>query len=340
MKFGFVIPHAVERGARDPYRRIYDYVERAEALGFDFGAVGHHRFTPQLAFGEPSAPLTMLAAILARTTRLKVCTSILLLPTYHPLDIAEQVATLDELSNGRVIFGIGAGYRSYEFDAVGIDFKTRMSRMEEMVAVLRQAWSGAPVSFHGRHFQIDNVEVGPRPQQQRVPIWVGTGTPAGIDRTARIADGWLAGFPTPLSMLEPAVRDYRAAAAAAKQPATVCLMRDFHIAPDRARVDPQWQQRSIGIYRSYYEAGSQMKIDDTVLRAIKGEAVSLDEYVPGRAVAGSPADCIREIERCRDMTGCEYMLLTPVGVPDYEQQFDELALFAREVMPMFADQAT
>jgi probable F420-dependent oxidoreductase len=336
MKFGFVIPHNVDRSARDPYHRIHDYVARAEALGFDFGTVGHHRFTPQLAFNEPSAPLTMLAAILARTQRIKVCTSILLLPTYHPLDIAEQVATLDEMSNGRVIFGIGAGYRPYEFDAVGIDFKTRMSRMEEMVAILRQAWHQPSVNFKGRHFSIDGVEVSPHPIQDRLPIWVGASSPNGIARAARIADGWIAGFPTPLPILEPVVREYRANARMAGQPATLCLMRDFHIAPSRERMDPLWFERSIGIYRGYIKAGSKMKIDDTVMRAVRGEPVSLDEYLPGRAVAGSPEDCIREIERCQAMTGCEYMLLTPVGVPDHAQQLEQLELFAREVMPRFA----
>ncbi|MET0379150.1 MAG: LLM class flavin-dependent oxidoreductase [Spongiibacteraceae bacterium] len=337
MKFGFVIPHVIDRGARNPFHRIHRHVAAVEAMGFEFGTLGHHRFTPQLAFGEPSAPLTTLAAILARTERVKVCTSILLLPTYHPLDIAEQIGTLDEMSNGRVILGIGAGYRPYEFAAVGIDFKTRMSRMEEMIAVLRQAWTGNPVNFHGRHFQIDNVTVSPRPQQNHLPIWIGASAPNGIDRAAIMSDGWIAGFPTPLPILEPIARDFRAKAAAAGQQGTVCLMRDFHIAASRDRLDPEWMQRSIGVYRNYLNAGSKMKIDDTVMRAVNGENISFDEYIPGRAVAGTPEDCIREIERCRTMTGCEYMLLTPVGVPDVEQQLRELELFSREVMPHFSD---
>ncbi len=339
MKFGVTIPRSLmDVGSHDPYGRIYDHVREAEDLGFEFAAIGQHRFSPELAFGEPSAPFVMLAAILARTRRIKMCTSIVLLATYHPLDVAEQVNTLAQLSGGRFICGVGLGYRAYEFEAVEIDFKRRAGRFDEGLQVLDRALTGEKFSFEGKHFHIRDVQVTPPPPPgKRTPVWMGANSEVGIARAANRTDGWIVGFPEFIDDLAPRAALYRSLAAEAGRPSTLCLMRDFHIAETREAMDPEWLPRSIAVNQRYQKAGSSARRDPVSLRLLAGEAVGLDEFVPGRAIAGDPDDCIREIARCRDLTGCEYMMLVPVGVPSPEQQMRELRLFSKVVMPAFAD---
>lgn len=107
MKFGIPIPKPDPRFGADAYRRMYEVCALAEEYGFDFGCVSNHRFSTTAL--DPSAPFVVMAALAARTTKLQFLTTIFLLPLYHPLDVAEQVATVDGLSGGRVTLGIGVG---------------------------------------------------------------------------------------------------------------------------------------------------------------------------------------------------------------------------------------
>ncbi|MBV9508798.1 MAG: LLM class flavin-dependent oxidoreductase, partial [Caulobacteraceae bacterium] len=186
MKFGVTIPTSlIDPKAASPYAKVYDYLREVEDLGYEFAAVGHHRFNPELAFGEPSAPFVTFAALLARTSRLKMVSSIVLVATYHPLEVAEQVNTLAELSGGRFILGSGMGYRAYEFEAVGLDFSQRVSRYGEALQVIERALEGQPFSFTGKHFNFTDVQVTPQPYGgRRTPIWLGASQPPGIKRAA------------------------------------------------------------------------------------------------------------------------------------------------------------
>jgi alkanesulfonate monooxygenase SsuD/methylene tetrahydromethanopterin reductase-like flavin-dependent oxidoreductase (luciferase family) len=107
--------------------------------------LGQHRFTPSGV--DPSSSLTVLAALAATTTTLRLATNILILGLYHPVDIAEQAATIDEMSGRRLILGVGLGYHPYEFQQIGLDYTQRVSRLEEGVEVLRSCWAKAPASL-------------------------------------------------------------------------------------------------------------------------------------------------------------------------------------------------
>src|SRR5690606_35440812 len=125
MKFGIMISRSMmDRTSSDPYAKMFNYINEMEDLGYDLGWCGHHRFSSSTAFGgdtatEPSAPLVMLSALLARTTSMKMCTNIMLLPAHHPVEIAEEINTLNEMSNNRFILGAGIGYKPDEFEHVG-----------------------------------------------------------------------------------------------------------------------------------------------------------------------------------------------------------------------------
>lgn len=344
MKFGFNISRKMlDLNARDPYRRLYDFLNEMEDLGYDIAYVGHHRFADRTAMGgdvasEPSSPLVMLAALFARTQRIKLCTNVMLVPALHPLELAEQINTINELSSNRFILGGGIGYKRDEFENVGWPFKTRARRFEECIAILRMALEGREVSFHGEHFDIDSCRVVPAPLPGREPmsIWIGAVSEPAMLRAGRIGDGWLISFAEHLQELVAKVARYKEVAVEHGRPSTVCLMRDLHIAPTKARIDAQWLPNVVKVWRDYASLGAVADRDETASQALFGDReMTLEEFTPNRAIVGTPDDCARELERVRDLINPEYLLFTPTGIPDAEQQMEELRLFGREVLPHF-----
>ena len=315
-----------------------------EDLGYDLAWCGQHRFSGKTAFGgdeatEPSAPLAMLAPLMARTRTMEFATNIMLVPAHHPLELAEQINTLQEMSGNRFILGAGIGYKPDEFENVGWGFKTRAKRMEECIAILRLALTGERFSFEGQHFRYDNVMITPPPLAgPSTRIWIGAVSEPAMQRAARIADGWEASFADHMLDLSDKVKRYRAMAAEHGRPATLALMRDVHIAPSRDRIDPNFLQNIITVWQSYDDIGSKADRDDLANEVMfGGKQVTLEEFAPHRAVVGTPDDCIREMQSIKALVDPEYFFITPTGVPDPQQQIAELRLFAREVMPHFRD---
>ena|SRR5208282_279203 len=137
---------------------------------------------------DPLLPLAYAAAI---TTKLKLGTGVMILPQRHPLYVAKEVATLDVLSNGRAILGIGSGWLEEEFDALGLDFHQRGKRTDEAIQSLRALWGEGASSFHGKHFNFGPVKCFPKPVQKGgVPIVVGGHSPAAAKRAGRYGDGF------------------------------------------------------------------------------------------------------------------------------------------------------
>ncbi len=136
-------------------------------------------------------PLTVLAAVAAVTKRIKLGTSVLLAGLRHPTLLAKTVGTLDFLSQGRLILGIGFGSRESDFAAVGIPFKGRGSRAEETVKLMRRLWTEDRVSFQGKFFHVENLTIGPKPLQSPLPIWMGGGAEIVLKRVAKLADGYI-----------------------------------------------------------------------------------------------------------------------------------------------------
>jgi len=345
MKFGIMVNRKmIDRTSSDPYGPLYSYLNEMEDLGYDLAWCGQHRFSGKTAFGgdeatEPSAPLAMLAPLMARTKTMEFATNIMLVPAHHPLELAEQINTLQEMSNNRFILGAGIGYKPDEFENVGWGFKTRAKRLEECIAILRLALTGERFSFHGQHFHYDNVMITPPPLPgTSTRIWIGAVSEPAMQRAARIADGWEASFADHMLALADKVQRYRAMAAEHGQPATLALMRDVHIVPSRDRIDPNFLQNIVTVWQSYDDIGSKADRDDLANEVMfGGKQVTLEEFAPYRAVVGTPDDCIREMQSIKELTNPEYFFITPTGVPDPKQQIEELRLFAKEVMPHFRD---
>lgn len=203
MKFGlwydFRNPVGSGRSTPDLYRATLDQIVRAEELGYDDIWLSEHHF---VADGYLPSCLPMAAAVAARTTRITIGTNILLLPFHDPIRLAEDCAVVDNLSNGRFVFGPAVGYRLEEFATFGVDRRHRGSITEEAIEIMRRCWTEEVFSFHGRHFHYDDVRCTPKPVQRPIPVWVGATGGEALRRAARIGDGLLGGGPARTTFVE------------------------------------------------------------------------------------------------------------------------------------------
>jgi probable F420-dependent oxidoreductase len=191
MQLGIHLPHIGRKAGPDAIRRA---AVRAEQLGFDDVWVSEHIIIPKDAAYPPSAnfwdPVLTLTWAAAATDRVRLGTSVLVLPLRHPLPLAKELATLQNLSNGRLILGAGVGWLEAEFDALGVPFKERGRRMDEGIAMMRAVWSQDPITFETKWIaaRIDRMRSQPQPFAP-IPIWIGGSSEAAIRRAARL-DGW------------------------------------------------------------------------------------------------------------------------------------------------------
>jgi alkanesulfonate monooxygenase SsuD/methylene tetrahydromethanopterin reductase-like flavin-dependent oxidoreductase (luciferase family) len=167
--------------ARELYAAALDQVAWADALGFDTVGLGEHHAAPD---GYNPSPLILAAAMAGRTRRIRFRTAVVLLPLYDPVKLAEDAAVAQLATNGRLVLGVGGGYRPAEFESFGRRLEDRWRTIGETIELLRRAWTGEPFTGQGRR-----VWVTPRPDPPP-PILLGGGTPAAARRAARIADGW------------------------------------------------------------------------------------------------------------------------------------------------------
>ena len=167
-------------------RRI---VEAAQRNGMTHIAIGQHFLYGELRWLQPVPLLARLAADCDPQTRL--VTQIMIAPLYHPVMLAEELATLDVVTEGRLIFGAGIGYRPEEFDYLGIPFKERAPRMDEIIEVVKRLWTEDEVTHHGRFWHLEGVKPHLKPvQQPHPPIWIGAQSIAGARRAGRIGDAY------------------------------------------------------------------------------------------------------------------------------------------------------
>jgi probable F420-dependent oxidoreductase len=191
VQIGIHLPQIGRKAGPDGIRRA---AIQAEELGFADVWTSEHIITPAGAMYPPSPlfydPVLALTWAAAYTKRVRLGTSVLVLPMRHPLPLAKELATLQNLSAGRLILGAGVGWLEAEFAALGVPFGERGRRMDEGIAMMRAVWSDDPVSFEARWVPavIDNMRMMPKPQKP-IPIWIGGTSDAALRRAAR-HDGW------------------------------------------------------------------------------------------------------------------------------------------------------
>lgn len=304
---------------------------RAEAAGFDSVWLGEHHASSVLY----PTPLLALAAIAARTRRLRLGTGVLLLPLHHPLAVAEEAAMVDMISGGRLILGVGAGYAPEEFAAFGVPITERGSRLDEAVPLIQRLWSEDRVTHQGRHYRVTDATVTPRPAQRpRPPIWFGGWVEAAIHRAARLGEAWLAGPSARLDEVAACVQLYRDARMAAERDPVageVALMRYVFVADSVARAREIAGRAFIRAFEDMY-----FRWPHPVVRRPAGD-LTIERLAEDRIILGDPASCVRQIERFRKALGLAH-LICRISVPGIARvdAAASLALFTRDVLPAVA----
>ena len=202
VQFSFRPPNADYLGFEATTEGIVETSCKAEELGFDAIMVNDH----VIVDGSPRSnawrntydPLMVLSYVAARTDRIRLGTSVLIMPYRNPVVTAKMISTLDQMSRGRAIAGVGAGWSESEYDALGVPFRERGARTTEYLRLWQACWAPGETTFHGSFFSFDKMHVNPKPlQQPHPPIWIGGSSHASLRRAAAFAQVWQP-TPTPL----------------------------------------------------------------------------------------------------------------------------------------------
>jgi probable F420-dependent oxidoreductase len=226
MKFGLAIPNHGESTNADEQ---VNAAKTAEEYGYDSVWTDDHIIVPkkfEKEYGFMNEALITLAFIAARTEKIKLGTSVIVVPQRNPILLAKQVATIDNLSDGRAILGVGVGWMEDEFKLLGAsgNFAKRGSFLDESIRLMRELWMADPVNFKGRYFEITNGVFLPKPRQS-IPIWVGGMSDAAIRRASKLADVYHPLWTTPEG-LEVRVRKLRGLDS--KVPVSLRMPVDMH----------------------------------------------------------------------------------------------------------------
>jgi alkanesulfonate monooxygenase SsuD/methylene tetrahydromethanopterin reductase-like flavin-dependent oxidoreductase (luciferase family) len=220
MKIGMFIntqfPEGESVAARVP--ELVEQVRVAREVGFASLLFPHHYLTAPLQMLQITP---LMAYLLPYAQGMTIGGNILLLPLLNPVHVAEEAATLDVLSGGNFVLGVGLGYRTNEFDAFGVSLKQRAPRFSESIALLRRLWTEDRVTFEGRFYSVKDQGISLKPVRgEGPPVWVAGLVEAAVKRAARIGDAWLIANATTLGATEPLMRIYRATLAELGKPVT------------------------------------------------------------------------------------------------------------------------
>ena len=336
MKFGIQLTciYDAQTDARQQRREHEEIVRACEQLGFDLMSAGQHYLGAELRYFQP---VPWLAYMSAHAPSLRTNTGIILLSMANPVDIAEQMATLDVITNGKAIFGVGLGYSAHEFAAFGVAPGTRVARFEEALALVRLLWSGQAVDFRGRFFSVENARPAVRPLQEGgLPVWIGGQAAAAVRRAARLGDAWYAPpFPTHSELAElrklflktreehglPAIGDFP-------------VRRELLIAPSQDAA----LEGALDRYRARYDTYRKWGLsgENTPVEA-DGQQVRTD--IEAHFILGPAERCAAELNRLAEECGMTHFVFKPQwpGLPHLEamQQLEE---FGTKVMPALKGQ--
>jgi alkanesulfonate monooxygenase SsuD/methylene tetrahydromethanopterin reductase-like flavin-dependent oxidoreductase (luciferase family) len=319
MRFGLgLVSELRGRLPVDAYGAMLEQTAVAEASGFDAVFVSEHHPGPGTG-GHYLQPIPILAALAARTRRIGLGTSVLLLPFYEPRGLAEELLTLQVVSHNRLILGVGAGFDPREFEARGLPITSRFKRLEEAIGLIRARWETWATEMH---------EIRPP------AIWVAGTTPIAVRRAARLGDAWLPADTARLDELKEAQEAYiRARCAAGRDPIVVerPLLREALVHEESATARQRLAGPVVSRYHAYWAAG------DTQLRAeFLHRDFTYEDLEPGRFVVGDPEECVRAIDALQRVLGTTFLILR-IPKPELSQAMtlEAVQMFGERVIPRF-----
>jgi len=342
MKFGLLFTFQLPPGCgiawSEPYQDMLHCLPRAEALGYQSMYLAtHHAKTDGLCPG----PLPTLGAAAAVTKTMKIGTAVMLVPLYAPLKLAEDLAVLDNISEGRLIVGVAPGYVAEEFAAHNIPRDERVGRLEEALDLMIAAWTQDEFEFDGKYYKVPRTVLTPKPVQKPYPqLWYGVSAKSSLRRAARRHAIQIMSPRHGVAELQAHYAPYEAAAkeigwTIPERP----IIRQVFVAPTMQKAEAVAAPAIEHLYREIY--GRASAAGDRVLRNDDGSTITDHNQVnfdtfKARYIVGTPEFAIEEITKYRNGLGCTEMVcwmhMPGIRGADVMQSVE---LFAREVMPVF-----
>ena len=347
MEFGIFheFPSLPGRSHAEAFAQSFELVDGAERWGLDAMWLGELHFDPERSV--LSAPLCVASAIAARSQRMKIGLAVQVLPLCHPLRLAEEAATVDQISNGRLIFGVGRSGVARTYEAYGVPYAESRERFGEVLDIVRKAWTQERISYQGKYHRFEDVSVVPKPLQQPTP-------PIRVAATS--ADTFVSigqqGLPIFVAVryetaaeIAPHIAAYRAALADARAPdGGVFLRVPAYIAPSDAQARSEVEPSLIHFYRQQAallaDSAKRAGVDGAERRAATArrlETMTYEQALEGTVLIGSPKSVAARLEELRQELSLDGVLmeLNCGGKIPHQNVMTALRLLCQEVMPTF-----
>jgi len=314
---------------RDHFDSILRQAEAVQEAGMNHILIGQHFMFEGSRWFQPVPVLARLAGELDDHVRL--CTQILIGPLYHPVMLAEELATLDVVTGGRLSVGLGLGYMPNEYEVFGVPFKERGGRLSETIEILKLLWTQDRVTYHGKYFTLDDVAVHIRPlQDPHPPIWVGAGSTAGIRRAATLGDAWpITPQEKPAELPELLRRyfDFREQAGRSRS-GRVPLRREIMIGRDREDALAKAVHVAAPWYLNMAATGVNKYVDPEGLKA------SIPGVMAAHWVLGTAQDCAAQLREIGSQVPVD-PIITRANWPNMSTQdsVDYIRLLGKELVP-------
>lgn len=295
MKFGAMLAgqYLPDASPTAQMESAIEQVRAARDAGFDSVWMVQH-FRADFAFFQP---LPFLARLAAESGDMTLGTGIALLPFYPPVMFAEEWATLDIITRGRLILGVGSGYREEEFEAFGLDKKDRVGRFTEAMEAVRTLWAGEDITEAGEYFDLRGVKLNTRPLNGTIPLWIGVVGDKAVARAGRSGREWLVGPEVPPDEIVRKQAIYREARREAgfSQDCEYPMMRETVLAPTREEAMAGAGGQLLKKYDVYRKWGHDVRDEDELLDSV--------------FVIGSPDDCVQQLAEFRDQTSTQHLIM-------------------------------
>jgi len=331
MEFG-VIPNWSWPRDGDPTEQARLTVEQGQtAIEAGYDTVWFSQHYVSEGFNQ-FQPLQMLSRLSADAGNTNLGTSVFLLPLHEPVAVAEQVATLSHLFDGRLEFGVSLGYKDDEFTALDVDKSDRVGRLVDGVRILRRLWSEDDVTYDGKYHSIENVTVDPKPDDVRIHI--GGNAPRSVERSGKLGDGWIISGRTSPEEAADLHEHYRRGVAETDRPEWVSLNRETFVAETTEEAEEVARAGMRSRVEKWLERGASDTADAVGEDGIESK---VDEMLRQRFV-GSPEEVIERIEAFEAAAGVDHVIcLYNWRTIDHGDVCDSMRLFAEEVAPHFQD---
>ena len=274
----------------------------------------------------------LLARLIPEAGEMQVGLGILLLNLHNPVYTAETVATLDVLSRGNFVFGVGLGYRDVEFDAFGVPKGQRVKRFEEYLELIVRLWTEDAVTYHSETCQLDNVTMNLRPvQKPHPPIWIAANNDRAIERAARMSDAWMINPHSTLETIRRHMTIYENALTASgrSRPAELPVIKEVFCAKDRATALEMAGPYLMGKYKDYAKWGQ-----DKAMPENETFDQEFDDLIAGRFILGSPDECYEQLRPYWEEFGVNHLLIRThwAGMP-LSTALHSLRMISNELLP-------